>query len=69
MVYPLSRSMNADLSEGMTDGEYKKYSPNRGGVIEPTTRQTRSDLEAMYYGFQDKPIKVASDGLLHAGRR
>ena len=67
MVYPISRSMNADLSEGLTDGKYKKvHSRERGGVVEATTQQARVDLDDVYYGIHEKQVKVAPDGLLHA---
>ena len=31
-----TRSMNADLREGLTDGVVKKSTPDRGGVVEPS---------------------------------
>ena len=31
-----SRSMNADLRAGLTDGVVKKRTPDRGGVVEPS---------------------------------
>lgn len=67
MVYPVSRSMNADLAEGLTDGKYKKFAPNRGGVVSGTTEKERADLEPLYYGFKEKVLKVAPDGLAHPG--
>lgn len=66
MVYPVSRSMNNDLSEGMTDGKYKKVSPNRGGTVEHTAQTERADLDDLYFGIHEKQVKVAPDGLLHA---
>ena len=66
MSYPASRSMNAELSEGSTDGKYKKVVRDRGGVIDPGTLTERADLDDRYYGIHEKQVKVAPDGLLHA---
>ena len=44
-----SRSMNADLREGLTDGTVKKLAPNRGGVIEPSDGKARSVLHSELY--------------------
>ena len=66
MGYPPSRSMNQELSEGSTDGKYKKIVRDRGGVVEPGTYESRADLDDMWYGFHEKQVKVAPDGLLHA---
>lgn len=61
MVYPLSRSMNADLHEGLTDGKYKKVVQNRGGVVNPATYRARSDLFDAWYGIHETRIKRAGD--------
>ncbi len=37
-----SRSMNADLREGLTDGVVKKVAPNRGGVVEVDELKVRT---------------------------
>jgi hypothetical protein len=66
MVYPLSRSMNADLHEGATDGKYKKVIQNRGGVVESTTYLERSDLFDAYFGIHEKAVKVSGDGVVAA---
>ena len=66
MTYAPTRSMNNDLSEGMTDGKYKKVSPNRGGFVEHTAMTERADLDDEYFGIHEKQVKVAPDGLLHA---
>jgi hypothetical protein len=66
MAYPASRSMNAELSEGSTDGKYKKVVRDRGGVVEGGTLTERADLDDRYYGIHEKQVKVAPDGLLHA---
>lgn len=66
MVYALSRSMNSELSEGMTDGKYKKVVRDRGGVVDAGTLTERADLDDRYFGIHEKQVKVAPDGLLHA---
>lgn len=66
MAYAPPRSMNANLSEGSTDGKYKKIVRDRGGVVEPGTYEARDDLDDLWYGIHEKKVKVAPDGLLHA---
>lgn len=44
-----SRSMNAELHEGGTDGTVKKYAPNRGGVIDGTNIGVLQRLHDCYY--------------------
>ena len=66
MAYPQSRSMNASLSEGSTDGKYKKINPDRDGQIDPGTAENRLDLNDQWYGIHEKQVKIAPDGLLHA---
>ena len=63
-MYAQARSMNAELSEGSTDGKYKKIVTNRGGVIDPATWENREDLN-VEYGLHETNPKVAPDGLLH----
>lgn len=62
MVYPLSRSMNADLAEGMTDGSHKKVIRDRGGNVEPTTYRQRADLYDVWYGIHEELNKPLGDG-------
>lgn len=64
MVYPLSRSMNADLHEGMTDGKYKKVVYDRGGIVETETWKSRADLLSAWYGIHEKQPKVAPDNVV-----
>jgi hypothetical protein len=66
MAFPQSRSMNGSLSEGATDGKYKKINPNRDGTVDPATAENRLDLSDQWYGLREKRVKVAPDGLLHA---
>lgn len=46
-----SRSMNADLREGATDGTYKSLSPDRGGAVETAFLSHRAgELPVEFYG-------------------
>jgi hypothetical protein len=65
MAFPESRGMNNALSEGATDGKYKKVNPNRDGVVDPGTAENRLDLSDQWFGVREKRVKVAPDGLLH----
>lgn len=65
MVYPVSRSMNADLSEGLTDGKYKKVVQNRGGTVEGGTAAARVELNDNWYGIHEILTKTSPDGLRH----
>jgi hypothetical protein len=64
------RSLNGDLSEGMTDGAYKKIATReRGGQVEMTTAVARKGMDnpnplANWYGEVEKPVKVRPDGLI-----
>ena len=64
MSYAPSRSANADLNEGMTDGKYKKVITDRGGVVERMTYLERQDLADVWHGIHEEPDKVLPDGLL-----
>lgn len=69
MAYAQSRSMNKDLSEGMTDGKYKKVAyTDRGGDVEPATYMNRMDLNDNYYGFHEAPNKVKPDGTMYTDK-
>lgn len=50
MAINMSRSLNGDLHEGMTDGRYRKVAPNRGGEVEDTFKANRSELSPFFYG-------------------
>ena len=58
-----TRSMNADLHEGATDGSYKKVVRDRGGVVEGLTWATRADLNDTWYGIHEERQKMAGDGI------
>lgn len=66
MSYAPTRSMNGELSEGSTDGKYKKVRPDTSNLTADKTYQSRADLDDRYYGIHEKQVKVAPDGLLHA---
>lgn len=58
-----TRSMNADLHEGATDGKYKKVVRDRGGVVEGATWAERADLHDPWYGIHEKQPKISGDGV------
>ncbi len=62
MAVNQSRSQNANLAEGMSDGKYKKAVMDRGGEIESTTYNGRRDLSDQYYGIHEARSKVLGDG-------
>lgn len=66
MAYATPRSMNDELSNGMTDGKYKKVRQNWGNVQFDGTHANQADLDDVWYGIHEKQVKVAPDGLLHA---
>lgn len=61
-----TRSMNADLAEGCSDGAYKKVNPNRGGVVERTTADNRLMLSDVNFGVHEAREKPLGDGTTHA---
>lgn len=64
MVYAPSRSMNAELNEGATDGKYKKLVVDRGGpgVTQSDTVRARVDLNDVWYGRHEDEVKIRPDG-------
>ena len=64
MTVNTSRSMNAGLNEGATDGKYRKRRPNTtvaAGMGDQTVVANRADLHPyMNYGFinSEEPSKV-----------
>lgn len=62
-MYANTRSMNADLHEGTTDGKYKKVVRDRGGVVENLSNRERSDLYDIWYGIHETSQKTAGDGV------
>ena len=63
MTYGPTRSVNAALHEGLTDGSYKKVIRDRGGFPEGTTQAARRDLDDTWYGIHETPSKVSGDGI------
>lgn len=57
MTVNTSRSMNAELVEGATDGKYKKVIQNRGGMIEPSTQRSREPLDDLWFGIHETQTK------------
>lgn len=57
MAVNTSRSMNAELREGLTDGSYKKVVNNRGGVVERATYDSRNELDDVWYGIHEVELK------------
>lgn len=53
MAYPQLRSMNASLTEGATDGRYKKVISDRDGVVDPQTYANRDELDDVWYGIHE----------------
>lgn len=51
-----TRVQNVELEQGMTDGTYKSLSPDRGGAVEPATRQARANLDPGWYGMAELPL-------------
>lgn len=43
MTVNKSRSMNADMKQGVNDGTFKSLTPNRGGVVEMGDVLKRAD--------------------------
>jgi hypothetical protein len=63
MVYPASRSENKALEDGMSDGKYKKITPNRGGVVDTAmVAKVRGDLHDIWFGIHEAAIKTLPDG-------
>ena len=62
MAFAAHRSWNRDLHAGMTDGTYKKFAMNRGGVVEDTSAPYRRDMSGAWHGFNETQNKVLPDG-------
>ena len=60
-----SRSENAELAEGMSDGKYKKIVTDRGGNVSPETYEDRRDLSDVHFGIHEARVKVLGDGSIH----
>lgn len=62
MAYAPSRSLTGELNEGLTDQKYKKINRDRGGSVDPATYAARRDLNDVYFGFHETPVKQRPDG-------
>lgn len=58
MPYPSTRSMNAEMNEGSTDGKYKKVIQDRGGSVESGTYDDRRILDDAWHGIHEAPAKI-----------
>lgn len=63
MAYPKSRSAIDELNQGMIDGTFKQMSPDRGGVIDPATERARRDLNDVWFGRHECPVKELPDAI------
>lgn len=63
MTVNTSRSQNAELFEGMTDGTYKKLITDRGGFIDPLNPREKSLIAPQVYGLVGEvKQKILPDG-------
>jgi hypothetical protein len=70
MAVNISRSMNAELAEGATDGTLRKRHPDRAGVVESTQDEAHDEAVAMgtgpstsYPNYGDDRKDVALSGI------
>ena len=65
MAVNTSRSMNAELDQGRSDGVVRKRDRNRAGEVEPATNMVRSNLHADYgYGTFNEGAHYTGEELL-----
>lgn len=64
MTYGPTRSMNADLHIGATEGSFKKVIRDRGGFPEGTTYEARRPLDDTWYGIHEVQEKMSGDGVV-----
>lgn len=64
MAMPPLRNMNADLSEGMTDGKYNKMVVDWDGPgpVNAATLRAREGLSDAWYSRHEEVVKVRPDG-------
>lgn len=65
MATNTSRSQNAELAEGMSDGSYKKVVTDRGGAVGIETYESRMDLSDAHFGIHEARVKHLGDGTVH----
>lgn len=61
MSLPPLRSMNGELAEGMSDGGHKKLNRDRGGFVESTSQEARSELDSSM-AIVEMPYPALPDG-------
>lgn len=61
MALPPLRSMNANLTDGMTEGGHKRLSRNRGGFVEETTNIARQHLYGDSYSITETHRPTRAD--------
>jgi hypothetical protein len=59
--------MNGELAEGMSDGGYKKLNRDRGGFVERTSQEARSELDPAH-AYVESPIPTLPDGTTRFAR-
>lgn len=59
-----SRSMNADLYRGATDGKFKSLTPDRGGDVDPTSSAVRANELNIQYNVQTPPTAMMPESHL-----
>lgn len=62
MALPPLRSMNGELTEGMSDGTVKKVTQNRGGFVEQTTPDIRHEINSQHLNITSDPYATSPDG-------
>jgi hypothetical protein len=63
MAKPQSRSCNAELGQGLTDGSYKQVVKDRGGQVESGAWEQRKQLSVGLYGVVELAEKECPDGV------
>lgn len=60
-----SRSMNAELDQGRSDGVVRKREPNRSGEVDPATSTVRTNLHPDYgYGTFNEGAHYTGEEML-----
>lgn len=59
-----SRSMNMDLVRGASDGKFKSLTPDRGGVVDPTSATIRKEELQIQYNVQEGDMFLGTDPYL-----
>ncbi|CAB5222294.1 hypothetical protein UFOVP361_94 [uncultured Caudovirales phage] len=63
-----TRSLNHDLSLGLTDGVFKNLTPDRGGVVEPLDPAQRASVLQEQYNVSPRN-PAADDPTPYSNRR